>query len=111
METVLEKIRAERKRQDNKWGEDRELDPYVWLAILVEEVGEVAKSILEDKPNETEKETVQVSAVGTAWLEGMERRRLTPRALDFAICAPEYHTLLDEQGDRFCRMCGRPLSQ
>lgn len=33
------------------------------------------------------------------------------RALDFAICAPEYHALLDEQGDRFCRMCGQPLSQ
>jgi hypothetical protein len=36
---------------------------------------------------------------------------LTQRPLDFAICAPEYHTLLDEQGDRFCRMCGQPLSQ
>ena len=24
--------------------------------------------------------------------------------IDF--CAPEYHATLDEQGDRFCRMCG-----
>ena len=38
-------------------------------------------------------------------------RRLTQRALDFAICAPEYHASLDEAGDRFCRMCGQPLSQ
>lgn len=29
----------------------------------------------------------------------------------FAICAPEYHASLDEAGDRFCRMCGQPLSQ
>lgn len=28
-----------------------------------------------------------------------------------AVCAPEYHTSLDEVGDRFCRMCGQPLSQ
>jgi hypothetical protein len=28
-----------------------------------------------------------------------------------ATCAPEYHASLDEQGDRFCRMCGQPLSQ
>ncbi len=35
----------------------------------------------------------------------------TQRALDFAICAPEYHASLDEAGDRFCRMCGQPLSQ
>jgi len=37
--------------------------------------------------------------------------RPTMRALDFAICAPEYHASLDEAGDRFCRMCGQPLSQ
>ena len=36
---------------------------------------------------------------------------LTSRALDFAICAPEYHASLDEAGDRFCRMCGQRLSQ
>ena len=29
----------------------------------------------------------------------------------FAMCAPEYHAELDEQGDRFCRMCGQPLSR
>jgi len=29
----------------------------------------------------------------------------------FAICAPEYHAELDEQGDRFCRVCGQPLSR
>lgn len=28
-----------------------------------------------------------------------------------ATCAPEYHASLDEAGDRFCRMCGQPLSQ
>lgn len=45
------------------------------------------------------------------WNLGGVSEHLTQRALDFAICAPEYHASLDEQGDRFCRMCGLPLSQ
>jgi hypothetical protein len=27
----------------------------------------------------------------------------------FPICAVAYHEELDDQGDRFCRMCGQPL--
>lgn len=49
--------------------------------------------------------------VNDLWREVKRLRGLTPRALDFAICAPEYHASLDEAGDRFCRMCGQPLSQ
>lgn len=37
---VLEDIAAERRRQDEKWGPDRDLDAGQWLAILMEEVGE-----------------------------------------------------------------------
>jgi len=37
--------------------------------------------------------------------------RPTPRVLDFAICAPELHRQLDEQGFRYCGYCSKPLSQ
>lgn len=46
-----------------------------------------------------------------AWNEAKRSAAEQLRALDFAICAPEYHALLDRQGDRFCRACGQPLSQ
>ena len=36
-------VKEERERQDAKWGSQRNLPNPTWLAILVEEVGEVAK--------------------------------------------------------------------
>jgi NTP pyrophosphatase (non-canonical NTP hydrolase) len=73
MNKVINKIIAERKRQDEKWGSDRMLADYEWLTILVEEVGEVAKAMLEGSPTVNE-ELVQVAAVAVAWLECMQRR-------------------------------------
>ncbi len=29
--------------------------------------------------------------------------------LPFPICAEKYHAMLDEQGDRYCRTCGKSL--
>ena len=64
--------------------------------------------------------------VTMATLKGLEQQKESTlsRALFFAsqaankcvhwtiaTCAPEYHASLDEAGDRFCRMCGQPLSQ
>ncbi len=40
-----------------------------------------------------------------------KERNLTPFAADFAICAPDLHASLDEQGFLFCGFCGRPLSR
>jgi NTP pyrophosphatase (non-canonical NTP hydrolase) len=71
-------IEAERERQIRKWGgqwEPGSISPELKLAILVEEVGEVAKEILESGGQETEelrKELVQVGAVTVAWLESLE---------------------------------------
>lgn len=70
----------ERKKQDEKWGKDRDLDPFFWLAILVEEVGEIAKAILEpnfsDPKNEKiRKEAVQVAAVALAFIENIDRNQ------------------------------------
>ena len=39
-------IQIEREAQDEKWGEQRHSDEK-WLAILLEELGEAAKAVLE----------------------------------------------------------------
>lgn len=45
-------------------------DAFEMLAILTEEVGEVARSIIERDDGNLTTELVQVAAVVTAWLEG-----------------------------------------
>jgi NTP pyrophosphatase (non-canonical NTP hydrolase) len=69
---LLYLVTKERERQDAKWGV-QDHDDYVWLAILVEEVGEAAKAILEGGMATVEKEVVQIIAVCMAWLENRER--------------------------------------
>jgi len=86
MEDVLNLIRAERERQNKKWGEQNH-DDYRWLAILTEEVGEAAQAILHDEfggshAGTAKTELVHVAAVAVQWLECMERRQLTQRAPD-----------------------------
>ena len=43
---VYEEIRAERERQDEKWGKQNHT-PMEWLPIIMEEVGEASKHALE----------------------------------------------------------------
>ncbi len=84
---ILMKILQERERQDKKWGEQNHND-LGWLAILIEEVGEVARcncetSLTTDLSDDykehwerhTDLELVQVAAVALAWLECRARRR------------------------------------
>lgn len=74
-EKIIEKIRIERRRQDLKWGEDRDLSDDKWMVILIEEVGEVAKGILECvHPCSMDSEIIQVAAVAIAWLESRAQR-------------------------------------
>lgn len=42
---VIELIRAERKRQNEKWGRQYH-SAFVWLSILMEEVGEASQAAL-----------------------------------------------------------------
>lgn len=72
MNTIFELIRAERERQDKKWGSQRHLPNYTWSAILTEENGEVAKATLEKDTANLKEELVQVAAVAVAWLEALE---------------------------------------
>ena len=77
METILQEIRDERKRQDDKWGSQRHLPPYTWMTILMEEVGESAQAALEENPN-YEVELVQVATVAVAALESYRSQRDAP---------------------------------
>lgn len=71
METILQEIRDERQRQDDKWGvaAQRNLPPYTWIAVLLEEVGEVARGALEKDYINYCDELIQVAAVCVAALE------------------------------------------
>ena len=74
-ESILHAIRAERERQDAKFGEQNHPMVY-WLGILMEEVGEVAKDIIENRPtHEVEIEIVQVAAVAVALIECIQRNK------------------------------------
>jgi len=72
---VADDILDERTRQNIKWGKQNH--PYtVWLAILMEEVGEVAQAMQEGSAhhkksdaNDLYNELIQVAAVATAIAE------------------------------------------
>lgn len=69
MEVIFEMIRLERARQDAKWGKNRIISQSVWITILVEEVGEIAKALLKfDRINAVE-EIIHTAAVCVCWLE------------------------------------------
>jgi hypothetical protein len=81
---ALEEILRERLRQDEKWGPLPrpygalllESHPdFVWLGILMEEVGELSKAIIENKNDDRTKELTQVAAVGMAWLTDLKARK------------------------------------
>lgn len=75
---VYNDFTAERDRQDRKWGDQSHLPDLMWMAILMEEVGEAAKEIIDGRPdNNLEEELVQVGAVVTAWLEALAKRKAT----------------------------------
>jgi NTP pyrophosphatase (non-canonical NTP hydrolase) len=86
-EIIIDKILDERKSQDEKWGVQNH-NSLKWLAILTEEVGEVAElcnkitpKVLCDKKlhkplyENMEKEVIQCAAVCVAWLEFIERSK------------------------------------
>ena len=78
---VIVDVLAERARQDRKWGENRLHDPCVWLAILVEEVGELAEATLKagyfdgesGELIEVRREAIQIAAVAIAFVECLDR--------------------------------------
>lgn len=76
---IIADVIAERKRQDEKWGEQNH-DLFVWASIIGEEYGEMCKAINEhgfDPTTGTEKniytEAIQVMASCMAMLECIDR--------------------------------------
>lgn len=85
-------VSLERDRQEVKAWDHRhigwvscahpDMDPLAKLAVLVEEVGEVARALNDREPVEAlEAELVQVAAVAVAWIESLNVRHDVP-------CAP-----------------------
>lgn len=75
---ALGAVAEERRRQDRKWGPSDHRPPPT-LAVLIEEVGEVAKAQMEETDAELRAELVQVAAVAVAMIEGIDRGDV-PRA-------------------------------
>lgn len=75
--SLLVDLARERRRQDEKWGEQNHRDE-IWLAILSEEIGEVSQALLHNKFGGTHagtlrEELIQVTAVAIQWLDCIER--------------------------------------
>lgn len=74
---ALSDINKEREAQDAKWGEQNH-EPEIYLAILVEEVGELAQAIVNRRfatgpYHNLRTEAVQVAAVAAAIIECCDR--------------------------------------
>lgn len=66
-EAFYDLIQIERNNQDEKWGEQHHSDER-WLAIALEELGEVAEATLENDDEALLNEIVQVAAVLQNWV-------------------------------------------
>jgi NTP pyrophosphatase (non-canonical NTP hydrolase) len=76
---ALTDVLAERRRQDAKWGQ-RDHDPFIFLAILAEEMGEFSEAALHvlfggSKAAGMREEAVQVAAVALAVVECLDRAK------------------------------------
>lgn len=74
---ALSDVIVERTRQDAKWGEQNH-DPFAYLAILMEEVGEMAQAAVQARmeggdPKRIREEAVQTAAVALAIVECLDR--------------------------------------
>lgn len=79
--SAIDLVLAERARQDAKWGEQNH-DPFTYLTVLSEEVGELAQAALHtrfggSKADGLMDEAVQTAAVALAIVECLLRGRWT----------------------------------
>ena len=82
---AIQSVLDERKRQDDKWGQ-QDHDPTVWMGILGEEFGELCQAVNEtwfdNGPDERQKggyenmrvEAVQIAAVAISFIQCLDRR-------------------------------------
>lgn len=78
---VLIGVQLARYQADQKWGRATGSEgpwlenPGLGLTILMEEVGEIARAILERDTESVERELYDVAQVAVAWLESFEASR------------------------------------
>lgn len=66
--SFMERMKLERQRQIDKWGADKGTPDYVWLGILMEEIGEAVQSLNRNNAEAMELELVQAATVIMAWV-------------------------------------------
>jgi len=71
---ALFNVLYERKLQDAKWGEQNH-HPEKWIVILLEELGEASKALLEQQAMKYRDELVHATAVGLAAIEAFDRNK------------------------------------
>lgn len=85
-ENIFTLIRAERSRQDDKWGYPQENTFCEWGCILTEEVGELCKELNERNfgrgdRTRTIEEAIQVAAVAVALIEQYDTAEMVTASL------------------------------
>ena len=80
MRQAIREVIVERHAQIARWGDQDHVDPHEWLAILTEEVGEVAKPVADARVKdfrlqEYREELVQVAAVAVAAIEAIDSQQ------------------------------------
>lgn len=96
---LMHAVAEERKRQDNKFGPSpRNMHSGVWLAVLMEELGEVSRAILESDSTNYKEELIQVAASAIAALEDYQ---LGTQALSFEDvgCGIKYKREQEEENN------------
>lgn len=87
MQAILKEIQSERLRQDLKFGvQPRSLKPALYLAVLAEELGEVARSIIEGDSDNYRVELIQLAAVAAATVEDFDLGNSTHQIE--SVCKP-----------------------
>ena len=84
---LLPLVFCENRRQRDKWG-IQEHDPYKWMAILSEEVGELAQAILMHEYSKAPEELVVKEAIQTATLALKVAEMFMARLPSYLLDAP-----------------------
>ena len=74
--SIAAEIISECFRQNGKFGDQIGHSDGYWTAILVEEVGESARHVCEERPDKLREELVQVAAVAMQWINVIDRRKV-----------------------------------
>lgn len=110
-ELAIVEIQNERDRQDQKWGEQNHGMEW-WLAILMEEVGELSQATLEKHfggrhgtDEQIMSEAIQVAAVAQATVECLIRKNGRGRQMQQTKDAESYEIVMDfDRGEQYFRV-------